>query len=98
MILSLMVNGYKVVQKSYGGDRIWNFNIKPTDGAVMCANLRKCVKWVRYDKINGGEEIWTLVYGVGAQSSANFQYMKIFKKSKVPKLNRSETGKLQFCS
>ena len=54
-----------------------------TDGAVMFANLRKCVKWVKYEKINWGEEIWTLVYGVGAHSSANFQYMDIWKKDKT---------------
>ena len=68
------------LEKAFGNDRIWNFEIKPTDGTSIFANLEKGGKFELIDewnkerkmKNNGGKETWTPIYRVGVQSANHY--------------------------
>ena len=56
-----------LLSEAFGGDRIWNFDIKPADGATIVTYFGKfhVDYWDKDGKWIGGKGILTPVYRVG---------------------------------
>jgi len=68
----LIFSWYTLALRSFGGERIWNFGIKPPDGAKMLPICLTNSIWGKGWKFRGKEvkwRIWTPVYRAGVEST-----------------------------